>query len=310
MTHKSLTLLVTIALIGALVVSVGCGGSKSLSGKSSRELFDTGKKHYDAGKYLKAIDHFQTIVYNYPGESIVDTAQYYLGLSYYGNEDYKLASVEFNRLIQNYPSSVYSSQAQFMKAACLYEAAPENPGLDQTDLREALGQLEDFVIDHPESEAIGDAQALIKEARTRLAQKLYDSGVVYQRIGAHKAAGIYFQKVIDEYTSTEYGALATYGLADSEFHLKNYGKARTLFSNFATVFPEHELAPKAIEMIAESAYRDAEKAVKAESRDQAELKLRTFLTDFPEHKLTGKAQKLLNELPPPSPDTAQVDEES
>jgi len=181
----------------------GCAGEVSLSGLNSHELFDLGKDLYDDEKYIKAIEHFQAIVYNYPGEAIVDTAQYYLALSYFGNEDYTLAGVEFNRLVLNYPSSEYFENALFLKAASYYQSTPKHHGLDQRELEKAIRQLNDFIIDYPESESVADAKQLLSQARTRMAKKYYKSGEVYKHMGAFESARTYYQIVIDDYTDIE-----------------------------------------------------------------------------------------------------------
>ncbi|MBD3403564.1 hypothetical protein GF420_11760, partial [candidate division GN15 bacterium] len=78
--------IITVALL--LVISgtamLGCGGRPSLANMTADQLYEAGLKHYNEEKYLQSIDYFQAIVFNYPGESVVDTAQYYLALSYLG----------------------------------------------------------------------------------------------------------------------------------------------------------------------------------------------------------------------------------
>jgi len=189
-----------VVLIGTLAVS--CGGSRSVADLGARELFEQGLNHYEEDKYRQSSEYFQALVFNYPGNSIVDTAQYYLGLSYFGNEEYELAAIEFNRLAVNYPSSVFFENAVFMKAVAYFEATPDHYGLDQSELERAITLFEDFLIDFPESPLVEDAQTYLLKARTRLDHKLYEAGIVYERIGAPRAAEKYFQKVIDDYTDT------------------------------------------------------------------------------------------------------------
>lgn len=303
----------TIFALGliALTMITACGGRKTLTNLPARELYEKGMHEYENKKFYKSIDYFSAIVYNYPGESLVDTAQFYVGMSYFGQKEYKLASVEFNRLLQNYPSSVYATNAQYMKAVCLYEAAPGHYGLDQTDMDDALKQLEDFVIDNPESELVADAKVYIKEGRYRLARKAYEAAVVYVRIRALKAATIYFQRVVDEYTDTEFGPLAAYGIADVEYQLKHFDKASTQFDNFAKAFPDHELAAKAREMAEEAAYKDAEAAAKTGDSAAAAAKLQSYLSSFPNGDKADDARELLRQLPPVAADsTAQADGQS
>ena len=66
MKHTVRLLIIALSLISFSIVGCG-GGSNKLSNLSVQELFDLGKQNYDKGKYIKAINHFQTIVYNFPG---------------------------------------------------------------------------------------------------------------------------------------------------------------------------------------------------------------------------------------------------
>jgi outer membrane protein assembly factor BamD len=261
---------------------LNCGGKKSMSYTSARQLFNTGLDLYDRGKYTQAVEAFQLIVYNHPGESIVDTAQYYLALSYFGNKEYQLARVEFNRLLVNYPSSAYAVNAQFMQAVCFYEGTPEHYGLDQTDLMEAIKLFEDFIIDHPESDLIGDAQDYLLAARTRMAHKYYESGIVYVRINAFTAAIKYFQIVVDDYTDTKYAPMATYYIAESDLKLGNYDEAARQFANFVLIFPDHEWAHKAFVKEAEAVFKAGEKAYDAGDYTLAREKFDSYVQKFPE----------------------------
>jgi len=300
--RRVLFVITWLALYFLVVLAAGCGGSKSLATLNAQELFELGKQAYEKEKYLKAVELFETVVYNYPGEAIVDSAQYFLALSYFGNEEYELAGVEFNRLITNYPASVYFEQAIFMKAVSAFESTPRHYGLDQAELKDAITQLEDFIIDFPESKLIGDARKYLSAARTQVAKKLYESGVVYRRLEsmygnqAIAAAKIYFQKVIDDYTDTEYGAQASYQFAEMEFKLGRFDEARQKFEDFRAVFPRHELAKKAAEQAIEAAFKSGETAFKNGDYTLAEQRLQAFKTDYPHNGRTQKANNYLEKI--------------
>ncbi|MEA3297663.1 MAG: outer membrane protein assembly factor BamD [candidate division Zixibacteria bacterium] len=306
-THPVTTCFFVFCLSAVTLIAIGCGGSKSLSTMTARELFEHGKQQYDKDKYLKAIDIFQACVYSYPGETIVDTAQYFLALSYFGNEEFEVAQVEFNRLARNYPSSAYFEQAIFMRAVCFYEMTPTHYGLDQTELVTAVRQLNDFIIDFPESDAAEDARKYLLAARTRMAHKRFESGIVYKRMGNYDAAGVYFQNVIDNYTDTKYAAEATYELACIDFRLKNFENARREFDNFCTVFAEHELVPKAKEKAIEAAFKSGEAAFKRGEYELAQAKLESFKKDFPDNDFNEKVDQYLSKIAAASDEGRQVE---
>ncbi len=275
---------------------------------SAQELLQRGKQAHEKKKYFKAIKLFETVVYNYPGASIVDTAQYYLALSYFGNDEYEVAGVEFNRLILNYPSSVYFEHAVFMKAVCAFESTPKHYGLDQTELQNAIKQFEDFLIDFPESQLREDASAYLLTARTRMAKKSYENGVVYNRVRAFEAAKIYFQKVIDDYTDTEFAPKASFQYAEIEFKLGRFDQARRKFEDFRTVFPQHKWVHKASRRIIEAAFKSGEAAFKKEDYALAERKLQAFQENYPNNGWTKKADKYLKKIQEITKTNSQADE--
>lgn len=285
-------------IIGLTVMMVlaGCAGKVSMTDLGPRALFERGLEKYNDNDFLDAIEYFQSIVYNFPGESIVDTAQYYLGLSYFSNEDYLVAQVEFNRLVMNYPSSPYFVNALFMRAVSFYESTPDHYGLDQSELETAIKQLQDFIIDYPESDLVDEAEQILAEARSRLAHKYYEAGKVYEHIHAYNAAKKYFQKVVDDYTDSQWATRAAYQLARMEFKQKNYDQASQRFENFASVYPNHEWADEARNRAREAAFAWAKQAHKAGDYEVAKERWQAFTEKYHDSDLADDAREYLQEL--------------
>ena len=114
--------------------------------------------------------------------------------------------------------------------------------------------LEDFIIDNPDSPLIEDAKNSILEARTKLARKAYSNGMTYLKMYSYKAARIYFQMVIDDYTDTGYASKALFKMAESFFKEKKYSEAEEKFGNFLALYPDNEWVPKAREYLDEISY--------------------------------------------------------
>ena len=171
-------------------------------------------------------------------------------------------------------------------------------------MRIELKKFGEILISRPAGrEAYLAMQAYILKARTRLARKLYDNGLVYERIRAYRAARVYYQKVVDEYTETEFGPQATFGVAECDYRLREYGKARLQFANFAAVFPGHERSAKALERVPEAAFLDAEQAFLKGDEDASD-KLNAFLSDFPNDKRVKKIYEYLQQQPRQSADSS------
>lgn len=287
---------ITLAIGLAVLTLFACATHRKLGQMTAHELFEYGKEKYEKGKYLRATELFQALVYNYPGETLVDTAQYYLGLSHFGNKDFELAGIEFNRLILNYPSSEFFENAIFLKAVCFYKSTPTHFGLDQTSLKVAIKQFEDFLVDFPESEVLPDVQQFLLVARSRMAHKIYESGIVYSHIRAFEAARTYFQAVIDDYTDTEWGANALYRFAEMEYNLGRFDEAGSRLESFLALYPGHKLTEKVRKLIIKSAFTAGRNDFESGSYDSARERLTAFREAFPEHKMAKKAKKYLRQI--------------
>ncbi len=216
---------------------------------TAEEQFSKSMEEFQKKHYIKAIDGFQKVVYNYSGAAMVDSAQYYMAMAYYQDKEYFLAAAEFERLANNYPGSHFVDDAQYMSGLCYFKSSPKHYGLDQDELFKALEMLNDFVTDYPGSDLAGDARETIKLGRERLAKKQFESGKMYFRLAYYQSAQIYFQSVIDDFTDSEFSAPSLYYLGEIEFKQGQLETARTKYNNFLIIYPEHELAAKAKDKI-------------------------------------------------------------
>lgn len=242
-------ILVSIAISLMIIWVAGCGAPGIKLESNAQDQFALAKAEFDKNHWLKAIEGFQKVIFNFPGADIVDTAQFYLSMSYYNNKDYELGAVEFRRLMTNYPQSAFYAESQYMTGVCYLKNTPDHYSLDQEDLKKAIQQLQDFIIDNPDSPLVEQAQQAITEGMTKLAHKEYDNGMLYFKLYQYKSAAIYFQYVIDTYTGTSYAATSLYRLAEISFKKSEYAEALSKFNSFITVYPENELVPKAEEYI-------------------------------------------------------------
>ncbi len=298
MTTPNRTYRFSIAFGLLLLVVIGCGGMQDLSNLTSTDLYDMGMQQFEKGDYRKSIQTFQALIYNNPGAAIVDTAQYYLALSYFNNDAFELAAVEFNRLVLNYPSSPFFESAIFHRAVAEYEATPDKYGLDQSELPDAIQKLEDFMIDYPESEYVPQAQHYLAEAHNRLAHKAFSAAKTYHHMGAYEAAIAYYQIVLDEYTSSPWAADAAFFQAEMYVKRHKYDSAAIKFEQYMSVFPTHEKVEEAKDKRIEAAFKDAEQAYDNGDLESAVEKFNSFLASFPDSDKAASARGYLEKIGP------------
>ena len=104
-------------VLALLLVVLGCGGTlREQSGGTAD--FERAKAAFDRGDWIESSLGFKSYVEQYPGTDRTDDALYYLGLSYFQNKEYALASAQFDRLTRDFPQSPFAADAMYYLARC------------------------------------------------------------------------------------------------------------------------------------------------------------------------------------------------
>ncbi|OGP85124.1 MAG: hypothetical protein A2Z08_11715 [Deltaproteobacteria bacterium RBG_16_54_11] len=76
---------------------------------------------YKRGELDKASSHLQDFVVQYPRTSLTDDALYFLGEIYLQRQEYRVAAIQFERLLSYFPSSPHLKEAQWSLARCYFK---------------------------------------------------------------------------------------------------------------------------------------------------------------------------------------------
>jgi outer membrane protein assembly factor BamD len=227
-----------------LIIAAGCGPKRASMILDADDQFALAIREFEAEHYDQAIIEFQKLAFNYPGAIFIDSAQYLLGMCYFNQTEYPLAALEFNKLISSFPTSGLSDDAAFMAAFCDFKMS-SRPELDQKNTEQAIQELQNFLDDYPTSDRAKEAQDLLRESRSKLAQKAYKTGCLYLKMRKYEAALIYLRYVLNEYHDTEWTASAQFEIAEAYYNQKKYEEAREEYEKFLETFPQDKLAKKA-----------------------------------------------------------------
>ena len=188
-----------------LIVSIlsSCGGSDVTYNLTPEEYFERGKMKFDEGSYLEAINDFEVVKIQFMGSGVADDAQYYLAECHFQRGEYLLAAEEYKALKRNMSVSSFIPIAQYKIGLSYYQLSPKS-SLDQRFTLQAINEFQTFIEYNPTHELVPDAEAKIKELNSRLAQKLYDTAVLYMKMEYYKAAIRYFSLVIEKYHDTPF----------------------------------------------------------------------------------------------------------
>jgi outer membrane protein assembly factor BamD len=231
----------------------GCSGSGSVAG-TAQEAYDRGVEAFDAGKHIRAIEHFRTALDFGRTSELADDAQLYLARSYAGSRQYLLAGNEFTRFIEFYRTDPRVEQAAYERIQAYAELSPRYE-LDQTDTNQAIAYIQAYLRQYPQSPNVEAASALMAEMREKLALKLFEGGRLYERRELFEAAVMTFREVLASYPTSEVAddALVAAVRAQVLFaqnsvpdrQAERYQEALRLYDQLVTLFPSSPLLREA-----------------------------------------------------------------
>jgi outer membrane protein assembly factor BamD len=214
----------------------GCGGTENTANMSPGDRLAYAVKLYNNEDYEQAVNEFSAIVMQYPGNSIVDSAQYYTGMTRVKRKEYILGAYEFSKLIKNMPASKLIAESQYMLGECYYQLSP-NFTLDQKYTRSAIKEFQAYMDFFPTGEKVSDAEAKIKELNEKLAHKEYNAAYIYSKLEYYRAAIKYYDNVVEIYHDTKYAPLAMYDKTQLLINRDRKAEALVEINKFLEKYP-------------------------------------------------------------------------
>ena len=189
------------------IIFYGCSSNKFIRDIDYDAEFEKGKLALSNKKYVRAQDHFNTVVIGASHTELGDDALFYLGETYYYMGDRLLAIAEYDRLIRRMSFSPYVEKSRYRICESYVILSPKY-FRDQTYSEKAIEKLQEFIDDYPNSDKREEAQNNIKILRNKLSRKAYDTGILYIKMEEYTSALIAFKQVVDLYYDSEYNELA------------------------------------------------------------------------------------------------------
>ena len=193
--------------IVSTAIFISCSTTSTRSDIDYDIEFESGKIALGKKKYIKAQDHFNTVVIGASHTELGDDALFYLGESFFFSKEYLMAIAEYDRLIRKMPFSPFIEKARYRICEAYLTLSPKYFN-DQTYSEKALEKLQEFIDDYPNSDERQKAELDIKQLRNKLSEKSYRSGVLYMKMDEYKAALLAFKQVIELYYDTDFIELA------------------------------------------------------------------------------------------------------
>ncbi len=257
-THKLVIRRLPFLLAALPLLAWGCGSdsgelTKTAPQTTADHQFADAKAAYAKEDYPEAIRLFEEVRLQAPASTIAAEATYLEAMSRYNQDLFAGSAVDFRAVRRNYPNSPFAARAQYMVGESYYQISPR-PELDQTYTLLALTEFQNYLHDFPPAQAspspasgatapasvtltlADSAQMRIAEIRRRLSQKYFMAAQLYDKLEDPKSAGVYYQRVLDNYYDTPPATESELRLAEINVDRKKLDDARKELDAFDTKY--------------------------------------------------------------------------
>ena len=214
------TVLALASVLAAGPVLSGCSTLRSLdpfigSAKpgpdlaqmSAEDLYNGGVDSLRARKWEQAAARFELVQQNFPYSPWATDAQLLEGYAYYQDDNYTDSIAQLDHYIQLHPSTDTTPYAYYLRALCFYEQIADIQR-DQRGTVQAMSALQEVVNRYPDTSYARDAALKIDLCRDHLAGKEMLIGRYYERQHLYEAAVNRYQRVVQDFQTTNHVAEA------------------------------------------------------------------------------------------------------
>ena len=182
---------------------------------AGKAQFDKAMSYYNDQDYVNAIIEFEKVLNDYSDSIYADDAQYYLALSYKHLHYYNSAILEFENFLSVYTYSAFADDAQFNIGDCYYIMG---------NYEQAQIEYQKVIDDYPNSDLADNAQYSISHSYLKL--DLYSSAISS------------FQKVIINYPASEFADDAQFYIGYCYTELEDFVEAMIEFKKVIENYPQ------------------------------------------------------------------------
>jgi outer membrane protein assembly factor BamD len=222
-----------------LLILTACAKDRALdtSALNEESLFWRANYEFMRGRYEEARERLRLFVTQFPGSPFLPEVRLGIARTYFEEEAYEQARVEYERFLSLHPRHERMDEAMYY-IGLSYFRQMERVDRDQTATRRAVAALNTLLTEVPDTPYKTDAQEKILFCRRRLAAKEIDVGIFYLGRDEFRAAKGRFQRVLDHYAGTGLEPKALYYLGEAYRGLKDKEKAQGAYLQVVEQYPD------------------------------------------------------------------------
>lgn len=155
----------------------------------------------------RVVEILRTVIRNAPYGKYAAIAQYKIGLYLKEKGMYQEARDEFEKTMNDYPTSEWAQASKFQIAMADMNRASDAQH-EQKVASVAMEEFNEFVKTHPDSQLTPEAQAQMARLKDKEAENNFVIAKFYEKQKNLKAARIYYKEVAINYADTSWGPKA------------------------------------------------------------------------------------------------------
>lgn len=187
-----------------------------LNSNDADAKYEAAFTYFNEGKYSKAASLFESLSVLTDGTERDDTVRYYWGLSNYRFRDYYTAETNFEKFVESYPRSPFTSEARYLRMDCLYRQTLRYE-LDQTPTYKAMNEISQYILEFPSTPHMKECRDMLLDLNERLDKKAYEAAKLYYRMEDYLASHVAFKNVLKEDADNIYREDILYYIAMSSY---------------------------------------------------------------------------------------------
>ena len=209
------TVIVTVL---ALAASVACKSQYELllNSNDADAKYEAAFNYFNQGKFARSAALFESLSVLTNGTERDDTVRYYWGLSNYKFKDYYTAETNFEKFIEDYPRSPFTSDARFLRIDCLYRQTLRYE-LDPAPTYKAISTISEYILEFPETTHMQECKDMLDELNARLDKKAYEAAKLYYKMEDYQASRVAFRNVLKDDADNIYREDILYYIAMSSY---------------------------------------------------------------------------------------------
>lgn len=224
----------TLLILFIVVLSAACAEKQEVFDPAA--VFAKAEEAMQKEDFEKARKGYQEIQEKAPEKSYDPSLMLRIADTYFGEEKYEEALVEYRSFLNYHPVNKQSAYAQYQLAMCSYKqlsTIDRDPGMTRAALRE----FQTLLTKYPRSAYEEEARKYIAVCNDRLAQYELYVARFYAKKGSSVAAIGRYAKLLDDYPGTSVEKDALYELGGIYLRTGEREKGKAMLEKVGRLYP-------------------------------------------------------------------------